>query len=29
MIMQAYIETFYLWNCLLFVCQKWMSHSNN
>jgi len=22
MSMQAYIETFYLWNCLYFVCKK-------
>ena len=25
---KAYIEPFYLWTCLLFVCQKWMSYSN-
>jgi len=29
MSVKAYIEPFYWWNCLLFVCQKWMSYSNN
>jgi len=26
---QVNIEPFYLWNCLQFVWQKWMSYSNN
>jgi len=29
MSVKAYIEPLYLWNCLLFVCQNWMSYSNN
>jgi len=28
MSMQAHIESFYLWNCHQFLCQKWMSYSN-
>jgi len=29
MSIKAHIETFYLWNCLCVVCQKWISYSNN